>query len=113
MYAHVFSFSPRKGTRAAKLPERVAPETVKTRSQILRDLSKEKRRAFYAQAVGKRVAVLFERRNKAGMFTGYTGNYMKVGVETRTELANRICDVTIVEAHEKLVVGRIETCEEQ
>ena len=110
MYAHIFSFSPREGTRAAKFSERVAPEIVKVRSQILRDLSDEKRRTFYAQSIGKRVSVLFERRNKEGLFTGYAGNYMKVGVKTSEEVANTICDVTILETREKLVIGRIETC---
>lgn len=111
MYAHVFSFSPRHGTRAAKFPDQVAPDTVKARSQILRDLSAEKRRAFHARAVGKRVSVLFERRNKAGLFTGYAGNYLKVGVDTSQDLANTMCQVTVREAHEKFVLGRIEACE--
>ena len=111
-YAHVFSFSPREGTRAAKFPERVASEIVKSRSQILRDLSNEKRRAFYTQSIGKRMAVLFERRNKDGLFTGYAGNYMKVGVETDADLGNTICDVTILEAREKLVIGRLCSYEE-
>jgi threonylcarbamoyladenosine tRNA methylthiotransferase MtaB len=107
MYAHVFSFSPRQGTPAARFADRVAPDAIKARSQALRDLSKEKRQAFYARFIGKQAAVLFERRTKNGLFTGYTGNYIKVGVATPTELANQICDVTIVETREKLAIGRI------
>lgn len=107
MYAHVFSFSPRKGTRAAKFPERLPPEIVKQRSQVLRDLSNKKRRMFYSNALGKTVSVLFERREKNGLFTGYAGNYMKVGVTTTEDLANTIRDVVVTESHEKFVIGRL------
>jgi threonylcarbamoyladenosine tRNA methylthiotransferase MtaB len=107
MYAHVFSFSPRKGTRAARFPERVSSEIVKQRSQALRKLSDEKRRTFYANAVGQTVTVLFERREQNGLFTGYAGNYMKVGVTTTEDLANTIRKVAIVEAREKIVIGRL------
>jgi threonylcarbamoyladenosine tRNA methylthiotransferase MtaB len=111
MYAHVFSFSPRKGTRAAKFPERVSPEVIKQRSQILREVSDRKRHTFYTNAIEKTASVLFERRDKNGLFTGYAGNYMKVGVATNEDLANTICRVVITEVREKMVIGRLETCE--
>lgn len=94
-YAHVFSFSPRKGTKASRLPDRVHPETVKQRSQILRTLSAQKRQQFYATYVGKTVSVLFERKEKNGFFTGYTDNYMKVGVRTDKTLSNSFRRVRI------------------
>jgi MiaB/RimO family radical SAM methylthiotransferase len=46
-YAHVFSYSPRPGTAAAKMKEQVAPEETKKRSRLLRELLAEKRRSFY------------------------------------------------------------------
>jgi threonylcarbamoyladenosine tRNA methylthiotransferase MtaB len=112
MYAHVFSFSPRKGTRAAKFPERVSPEVIKQRSQILREVSDKKRHTFYTNAIGKTASVLFERREKSGLFTGYARNYMKVGVAaTNEDLANTISNVVITGVCGKMVIGRLETCE--
>lgn len=107
MYAHVFSFSPRKGTRAANFPGRVPPETIKQRSQVLRELSSQKRRMFYTNALGKSVSVLFERREKTGLFTGYAGNYMKVGVVTQENLANTIRDVVITDIGDNIALGKV------
>jgi threonylcarbamoyladenosine tRNA methylthiotransferase MtaB len=94
-YAHVFSFSPREGTKAASFPNRVASEITKQRSQKLRELSKQKRRKFYTSYIGKVVNVLFEQKEANGFFTGHTGNYLKVGVPTKKELSNSFHDVQV------------------
>ena len=95
-YAHVFSFSARQGTKAADLPHPVAPDVISARSEILRNLSKQKKRAFYAKQIGETVSVLFERKDRrSGLLTGYTGNYIKVGVASEDALANRIRRVKI------------------
>ncbi len=107
-YAHVFSFSPRKGTKAETFPNRVHPETMKRRSQVLRTLSAEKRQTFYATYIGKTTPVLFEQREKNGLFTGYTENYMKVGVAAEEDLSNCFRDVIITEVSDKnLAVGKL------
>jgi threonylcarbamoyladenosine tRNA methylthiotransferase MtaB len=107
MYAHVFSFSPRKRTRAATFSNRVSSEVIKQRSQILRDLSAQKRHTFYTNSVGKTVSVLFERREKSGLFTGYAGNYMKVGVVTMENLTNMIRDVVITDIGDNIALGKV------
>lgn len=107
MYAHVFSFSPRKGTHAAKFTDKVHSETIKQRSQILRELSAEKRRTFYTTYMGKSVSVLFEQREKDGLFTGHTGNYMKVGVSTEENLSNCFRNVVITEIIDNIAIGRL------
>ncbi|GAK57960.1 putative tRNA modifying enzyme, MiaB-like [Candidatus Vecturithrix granuli] len=105
-YAHVFSFSPRKGPPAARLSQPVHPETIKQRSQILRTLSAQKRRQFYATYVGKTVSVLFERQEENGLYTGYTDNYIKVGVQTTEEVSNSFRDVRIIRILDaKLAIG--------
>jgi tRNA A37 methylthiotransferase MiaB len=45
-YGHVFTFSPRPGTRAAAFSETVPQEAMKRRSQDLRTVLREKRQAF-------------------------------------------------------------------
>ncbi|MDY0095676.1 MAG: tRNA (N(6)-L-threonylcarbamoyladenosine(37)-C(2))-methylthiotransferase MtaB [Candidatus Vecturithrix sp.] len=107
-YAHVFSFSPRKGTQAATMPQQVHPETIKQRSQILRTLSGYKRRQFYATYVGKTVSVLFERQEESGLYTGYTDNYIKVGVRSEMPLSNSFRQVRIASVFDqKLVTGSL------
>ncbi len=107
-YAHVFSFSPREGTPAATMTGRVSPEIIKQRSRVLRTLSQQKRRAFYARYIGRTVTVLFEQQERNGLFTGYTDNYMKVGVSTEETLSNCFRRVTITSiSDDNIAVGRL------
>jgi threonylcarbamoyladenosine tRNA methylthiotransferase MtaB len=105
MYAHVFSFSPRKGTPAATFSQQVHSQTITQRSEILRKLSAEKRRAFYTKYLGQAVSVLFEQRESNGLFTGYTRNYIKVGVLTEENLSNCFRNVVITEVVGKIAIG--------
>lgn len=75
-YFHVFEFSPRKGTPAAELPPLPA-HVRKARVQALLALSREKRRAFLQELVGRGLDVVVERR-KNGFSEGMTGEYARV-----------------------------------
>ena len=79
-YLHVFPFSPRTGTRAAKLRHRVSPDVVKSRAAALRDLGRHKRERFWQECVGKEFEVLVEGqdRDDKGMVRGITDNYVSV-----------------------------------
>ncbi|MCZ6819838.1 MAG: tRNA (N(6)-L-threonylcarbamoyladenosine(37)-C(2))-methylthiotransferase MtaB [Calditrichaeota bacterium] len=107
-YFHVFPFSERDGTRALKMTEKVDARVKKSRSATLRRLSVQKRQDFYQHQVGKTVRVLMEERNEAGLFQGFTENYVKVGVETEIDLENQFFDVELTGmASQKLLVGSI------
>jgi len=104
-YFHVFSYSKRYGTRAARLPEHVPTDAIKERSQRLRDLSASKRRAFGERFVGSVVDVLFEQKDDNGLWTGLTGNYLRVGVASAEPLRNQLRRVTVTEAGSELALG--------
>jgi threonylcarbamoyladenosine tRNA methylthiotransferase MtaB len=109
-YFHVFPFSERTGTPAVKMTDKVDHNLKKERSQILRKLSAQKRRAFYQQQIGKTVQVLMEEKDESGLFQGFTENYVKVGVPTEIDLSNQLVKVTIQEVtQENLAVGTIDT----
>ena len=80
---HIFKYSPRKGTRAAKMPEQV-PEQVKTvRSNELISLEREQSRRFRESFVGRRVSVLLETRevlDGAAYWVGHTREYVRAAV---------------------------------
>jgi threonylcarbamoyladenosine tRNA methylthiotransferase MtaB len=57
---HVFSFSPRAGTGAAKMQPLVKQEVIKKRSAILRQLDKELQAKFRSQFAGETVGVIVE-----------------------------------------------------
>jgi threonylcarbamoyladenosine tRNA methylthiotransferase MtaB len=104
-YFHVFSYSKRYGTRAARLSEHVPTEAIKERSERLRDLSASKRIAFGQRFVGREVDVLFEQKDENGLWTGLTGNYLRVGVASAEPLRNQLRRVTVMESRGELALG--------
>jgi len=62
---HVFRFSPRKGTVAAKMPDRVDNQVIKRRSEILRELDIELRRKFRELFIGESANILIESYNSS------------------------------------------------
>lgn len=57
-YLHIFSYSPRPGTRAAALPRQVAPAVIKRRARELRALSEAKSAIFYRSQSDRSLSVL-------------------------------------------------------
>ncbi|MCW3797028.1 radical SAM protein [Sphingomonas sp. BN140010] len=72
--AHVFPFSPRPNTPAARMPQ-LAPELVKARAGRLRQAAAERRSAWLNGLVGTIQPVLIENREK-----GHTDNFAPVFV---------------------------------
>ena len=89
-YIHVFSYSERKNTLAAKMTN-VVPKAVRNkRSKMLRVLSAKKRRHFYEQQLGSKRKVIFEDDNKNGFMFGYTENYVRVKTQYKPEWVNQL-----------------------
>ncbi|MCH6257275.1 tRNA (N(6)-L-threonylcarbamoyladenosine(37)-C(2))-methylthiotransferase MtaB [Puniceicoccaceae bacterium K14] len=91
-FCHVFSYSERKGTVAARRDDQVPIEERQRRSAYLRRLSSKKRHDFYSEYLGKTVRVLFE-NPKPDIWPAYTDNYIRVIVSKdqvgEENLANR------------------------
>jgi threonylcarbamoyladenosine tRNA methylthiotransferase MtaB len=104
-YFHVFSYSPRHGTTALKLPDAIPAGTITARREELCALSRAKRLAFYHRRVGQTVSVLFEARNQSGLFTGLTDNYIRVGVPAGSDLHNQLRPVRLTGAMDGLALG--------
>ena len=79
-YLHVFSYSDRRGTEAARLPGRVDSPTVKARSAALRRLAADKGLEFRRRLLGRtREVLVLEARDRAtGLRAGLTANYVEV-----------------------------------
>ncbi len=105
-YLHVFPFSERKGTRLTRMGLPNVPQAViRKRSQILHDLSKKKKEAFYSASIGKSVGVLFENSNEEGFYSGYTGNFIRVGVQSQSNLSGQLLSVGITGVADDIAVG--------
>ncbi|MBN1676780.1 MAG: tRNA (N(6)-L-threonylcarbamoyladenosine(37)-C(2))-methylthiotransferase MtaB [Kiritimatiellae bacterium] len=77
---HVFPYSTRPGTAAARLPDAVQPREKKRRAQLLVRLGREKRETFAQRFVGREVRVLLERVDDHGSAAGWTGEYLPARV---------------------------------
>ena len=104
-YFHVFSYSSRYGTKAARLTGHVSPEVIKKRSQSLRQLSKVKRRNFALRYLHREVEVLFEQQDESGLWTGLTDNYLRVGVVSHESLRNCLVPVKLNEVTDEMAIG--------
>jgi len=105
-YFHIFTFSKRPGTAAAKLSTDVPTHIARQRAKVLADLSRLKRLAFTEQAIGTIVPVLFESGETEGLRLGTTPHFMKVGVTSDVELTNQIRQVRITGASDRWAVGQ-------
>ena len=107
---HVFQYSPRKGTRAASMPNQVDGNIKEARSKKLLELSNENQLYYNKKLIGKTVEVLFEDKEvKEGVayYKGHTQNYIMVKYETSEELENSIKNVEVLEAEEEYVKTNI------
>lgn len=76
---HVFRFSQRQGTAAARMHGQIKDTVKKARSQRLLDLNEEQSRAFRQQFLGQTLEVLIEQK-KNGEWEGLTDNYLRMEV---------------------------------
>ena len=105
-YLHVFQYSERPQVAAARLPDKVARETMHRRSMQLRALGREKGRAFQQQWLGREMEVLFESQQD-GLWTGHTGNYLKVAVSHHHALTNTRIRARITSLEEMYLKGEL------
>ena len=91
-YFHVFPYSRRAGTPAAKARDPVPRATAVARARALRQLGAAKRHAFTARCVGRELSVLVEgRRDRdSGELVGYSRNYLRVILPGPDRLMNSI-----------------------
>jgi threonylcarbamoyladenosine tRNA methylthiotransferase MtaB len=82
-YLHVFSFSARPGTEAARLNEPVRPEAIRERSRELRALATEKAATFRARQSGRVTRALTLQTTRDGATVALTGNYLTARVPGR------------------------------
>jgi threonylcarbamoyladenosine tRNA methylthiotransferase MtaB len=75
---HVFPYSPRPGTAAERLPDRVSPERARARAAELRALGEAKQAAHRAARTGGLADVVVVGRGTSGERDGVTEDYLSV-----------------------------------
>lgn len=84
-HMHIFSYSAREGTKAARLENQVAEGVRKERSQQLHVLAEQLKQQWLQQQHNRQAEVLWERRKVEqgqAVYQGYTPNFCKVVLHT-------------------------------
>ncbi len=104
---HVFPFSPRPETAAARMPEHIKDKVKQERNQRMLALSRSCRRRFCEQFLGQIMPVLWEQETSPGngIYSGLTSNYIRVFAHSEKPLSNEITPVKLVEFRNQGIRG--------
>jgi threonylcarbamoyladenosine tRNA methylthiotransferase MtaB len=103
---HVFTYSERPGTAAARMPNQVHNYLRKERSAQLRRVTGRAAQAYQQQFLGQELEVLWEsahplRGQNGWKLTGLTDNYLRVQAESEAQLENQITTAVLTKLHKK------------
>ena len=107
-HLHVFTYSPRKGTPAARMGGRVLGDVASRRANELMKIGADKKSVFLDAQMGDTVKVLCEEKNSEGFWEGWSDNYLRVVIqeEAGTPLAqNKLVDVRLLSHENGLASG--------
>lgn len=102
---HLFKFSPREGTRAAKMGDQINGNIKRERLHDLEKLEEKNRIEFLEKQLDQILSVLIESKSDfKGYSGGYSTNYLKVNVKDDIP-ANTIVDVRITDIKDNELIG--------
>lgn len=104
---HVFPYSPKTGTPAAKIRPQIAPDVKNERSHKMLELSTRLNKEFMSRYIGGNMEVLFERL-EGDYYEGHTRNYIKVLCKSDSDLTNQLVNVKLTDiAGEETMYGKL------
>jgi threonylcarbamoyladenosine tRNA methylthiotransferase MtaB len=108
---HIFTYSPRPGTGAARMKGQVNPEVRKRRNHILYAALEESAKSYREKFIGKKTSVLWESTSEMGergwQMEGYTENYLRVRAFTPSPRWNELDDVVLTEITDHGMMGEL------
>jgi len=105
---HIFPYSPREDTPAAKMPDHCKPPDIKERKKELESLTAETSLRYKKSFIGRNISILVEgtRDKKTGKLCGYSDRYIKVLFDGTDDLMNEIVDINVERALPQFVMGK-------
>ena len=91
---HIFPYSKRPGTPAAKLPGQVLNAVKEERAHRAAQIARTMQDAYLDSWVGETVPVLFE-EERDGLWRGHTTRYCEVTVQSAQPLHNQLRQVRL------------------
>lgn len=107
--AHVFQYSPRRNTPAAKMKRQIPPEVKEERSKQMIRLTDLTKNEFLHSQLEKDVEVLFEQecKNKKGYYEGKTDNYVTVLAYSDSDISGKYRNVHLKEVSDGMILGEL------
>jgi threonylcarbamoyladenosine tRNA methylthiotransferase MtaB len=107
-YLHVFPYSRREGTAAARFSDQLDHKRIKERAFLLRCLDKKKRKIFWGSLVEQTFPVLTEGRvpGDADLIRGLSDNYVRFTFPSKGLIKNKIVKVRAEGVTEKGIAGQ-------
>lgn len=107
---HIFKYSPRPGTPAAKYPNQVTPEKKDERSKVLERIRQKSEKEYLSGFIGTEAEVLFEQPSEKykGYFEGKTANYITVLVKSDEDLSFKYRTVKLCEVVDGGIMGEFD-----
>jgi threonylcarbamoyladenosine tRNA methylthiotransferase MtaB len=109
---HVFTYSPRPGTAAVKLPDKIPSSVAKSRNATMRQIFQHSASDFHAKHLDQYLPVLWEKaipiNDQQWQLSGYTDNYLRVRAIASSPCRNQIMDVHIIKVELDGMVGEIQ-----
>lgn len=106
---HVFSYSPRPGTGAARMKGQVKPEVRKRRNRILQEAIEVSATSYRERFIGQTMSVLWESTTEYGEYgwrmEGWTGNYLRVSATAPSPRWNEVDEVMLERVDGEKLVG--------
>ena len=104
--SHVFVYSVREGTAAAKRTDKVNPEIQQQRSRIMQKICETTEKEFLQSQVGTVAKVLLE-TNVDGVWEGYSENYTRIKIPNSNVNEGDIVTVKIISFEDDYCIGNI------
>jgi len=102
---HVFPYSRRTGTEASGMPYQVSERLKRERVQKMLALAEESASIFKQRFLGRTMPVLWEQKS-SGVWSGYTGNYIRVYNKSNEDLSNQLIQLKLESIYKDGVWGR-------
>ncbi|GBE31962.1 threonylcarbamoyladenosine tRNA methylthiotransferase MtaB [bacterium BMS3Bbin05] len=104
-YLHIFPYSMRNHTPAAALPGHAGPGVKRDRVNILREISKEKKKLYMNKFAGRTLDVIIESKIDDSFYTSTSGNYLKVHVKATDVGHGTLISVNVTGLSEGYLAG--------
>ena len=103
---HIFPYSRRPGTPAAKMPGQISNGVKEERAQRAAQVAGEMERAYLESLVGQTMPVLFEEM-RDGLWQGHTTRYTQAAVLSEEDLHNQVRLVRFTQLQNQTLLGRL------